>query len=173
MFGDTSSTTSTFDRQLIYVPLAGGDPAVVYNGVTAAQVDAFIKDNGLEGYRGSILPRNSQTADWVTRIDLRLSQEFPAFFPNGAKLEAFLDIRNLANLIDDSWGVQDQVEFPYIADAINARMEACAPVGTATCPAGGFRYIYSGVQTPARDTGNSTSPRRSSWAAKVGFKYKF
>ena len=173
MFGDTSSTSTTFDRQLIYVPLAGGDPAVVYSGVTAAQVDAFIKDNGLDRYRGSILPRNSQTADWVTRIDLRLSQEIPAFFPNGSKLEAFLDIRNLANLIDDAWGVQDQVEFPYVADAITARMESCTPVGTATCPAGGFRYVYTGVQQPARDTGNSTAPRRSSWAAKVGLKYKF
>jgi len=176
MFGDTSSATSTFNRQLLYIPTLS-DPLMRFEGAaTEALMTAFINNNDLGQYRGSILPKNSQTSDWVTRIDLRLSQEFPAFFPTGAKLEGFLDIKNLANLLNDEWGVQEQVEFPYMAAPVTARIESCAslPVGAPACAVGqSSRYVVTGVGTVPFDTANSTAARRSSWQMKIGVRYKF
>jgi len=171
MFGDTSSPTGVFSRQLLYIPTAGDQSVRFTTPAVEAAFNDFVSDNGLGKYRGQILPRNSETSDWVTRIDLRLSQEIPAFFPNGAKLEGFLDIRNLANLINNDWGVQEQVEFAYMASPVTAAIEPC-PAGTCTAT-GGYRYVYSGVSAIPMDTANSTAQRRSSWAMKVGLKYKF
>lgn len=176
MFGDTSSATATFNRQLLYIPTVG-DPLVRFEGAAnQALLDAFIKKNDLGQYRGSILPKNSQTSDWVTRIDLRLSQEFPAFFPTGAKLEGFLDIKNLANLLNDEWGVQEQVEFPFMAAPVTARIESCAslPGGAPACaPGQASRYVFTNVGSVPFDTANSTAGRRSSWQMKIGLRYKF
>ena len=170
MFGDTSSATATFNRQLLYIPTVG-DSRVRFASVAAETAfNNFVAANDLEQYRGQILPKNSQTSDWVTRIDLRLSQEFPAFFPTGAKLEGFLDIKNLANLLNDEWGVQEQVEFPYMAAPVTASIE-CATVCNAT--SGTYRYVYQTATAIPFDTANSTAARRSSWQMKVGVRYKF
>src|SRR5215217_1536690 len=173
MFGDTSSPTGVFSRQLLYVPTAGDSTVRFTTPAVQAAFDDFVSDNGLGKYRGQIVPRNSETSDWVTRVDLRLSQEIPAFFPNGAKLEAFLDVRNLANLINDDWGVQEQVEFAYMASPVTAAIEPCAGAPVACAPGQQYRYVYSGVTDVPFDTANSTAQRRSSWAMKVGLKYKF
>jgi hypothetical protein len=184
-WGDNSSPTSAQGRQLIYVPLAGSDPLVRYNftGSDAADqlagLEEFINTTDLADYRGNIAPRNLLTSPSIARVDLHLSQELPAFVPNGAKIEAFVDVRNFLNILNKNWGLQEQVEFAYIASVVDATIENCARLATGVpaCSAGQqYRYVYSNFRRPGFDTASDSGQqgaRRSTWQVKVGARYKF
>ena len=169
-FGDGAS-----NRQLFYVPRtdASGnvtltsDPLVTYvtTGATAINIDAFnayLKEVGLIRYAGQISPRNGFKSDTVNRFDIRLSQEFPAFFPGGAKLQAYMDIVNFGNLLNSKWGAIEQVDFPYTV-----------PIVATTIVNGGRQYQYSTFQKAVETLSNSDAPNRSLWQIKFGLKYSF
>lgn len=169
-WGDASAS-----RQLFYVPKtdASGnvtltsDPIVTYTttGATAVDVNAlndYLKQTGLIKYAGSIAPRNAFKNPDVSRFDLRLSQELPAFFPNQAKLTAYMDIVNLGNLINSKWGVVEQVDFPNTAQIM-----------AATIINNGTQYQYSSFAKAVKPLQNSDAPNRSLWQIKFGLKYSF
>lgn len=165
VFGDAGN-----GRQLLYVPktdssgavTATSDPVVTYDAAfNVAAFNAFIQETGLKDYAGSITPRNEFRAPSVTRIDVRLSQEIPAFVPRGSKLTAYMDIINLGNLLNDKWGVLEQVDFPYNAAVVDVRVDAQN------------RYIYSNFRKPVFTTSSSDGPTRSLWQIKFGLKYAF
>jgi hypothetical protein len=88
-------------RQLIYVPEVN-DANVVYGpDFDLAGFDAFVDEFNLA--RGQIVGRNSQNADWWTKVDLRISQQLPGF-TDDHKASAFLVIENFTNLLNDSGG---------------------------------------------------------------------
>ncbi|MCE2987481.1 MAG: TonB-dependent receptor, partial [Phenylobacterium sp.] len=122
IFGDGAS-----NRQLFYVPRVDSsgnvtltsDPIVTYaTGFNMAAFNEYLKGVGLTDHAGKISPRNGFRSDDVTRFDLRLSQELPAFVPNGAKLKLFADFINIGNMLNDEWGVLEQVDFPYAAPIV-------------------------------------------------------
>jgi hypothetical protein len=165
-FGDGAS-----NRQLFYVPrtdasgnvTATSDPRVVYAaGFDVAAFNAYLQDVGLTKHAGGIAPRNAFKADDVTRFDLRLQQEFPAFFPNGAKLTAYMDLVNFGNLIDKDWGAIEQVDFPYTV-----------PIVAPTIINNGTQYQYANFQRAVETLSNSDAPNRSLWQIKFGLKYSF
>ena len=170
LFGDFAS-----NRQLFYVPKTDGsgnvtatsDPIVVYTatGATAVDVSAlntYLKETGLIKYAGQIAPRNGFKNPDVSRFDLRLSQEIPAFFPNEAKLTAYMDIINLGNLINSKWGALEQVDFPSVA-----------PIIAANIINNGTQYQYSSFARAVKPLQNSDAPNRSLWQIKFGLKYAF
>lgn len=55
--------------------------------------------------------RNDQKGSWWTKIDLRVTQEVPAF-ADGHSGEVYLVVDNLTNFLRDDWGVLYQVNFP-------------------------------------------------------------
>ena len=55
----------------------------------------------------------SANADWSTRVDLRIDQEFPLFVEN-LKGRVFMKIYNLGNLLNDDWGRQYDAPFASI-----------------------------------------------------------
>jgi outer membrane receptor for ferrienterochelin and colicin len=126
--GDT--TFSRRDSQLLYVPTIG-DPGVIFSNTTQdlvndpvleADFNAFIAAAGLEGYRGSILPRNHDTTSSSTRFNLRFQQEIGLFDLPGvgeSKLNLYLDIENLGNLLNNDWGRVEQVFFPFNYTAVD------------------------------------------------------
>ncbi len=168
MFGNAVSSFSgrqATSNQLFYVPrLDGGaatatsDPIVGYApGFDLAGFNSFLQSSGLARYAGGVAPRNAFRGPSVTTIDIRISQELPAFVPHGAKVLAYMDIENLGNLLNDKWGVLEQYDFyrgvPVVQPAI----------------AGG-KYVYSGaVAAPAPYVVNSASL----WQIKFGLKYQF
>ena len=119
------------------------------------------------------MPRNSFTNPDVTTVDIRLSQELPAFFPNGAKLEVYMDIENLGNLLNDEWGVVEQYDFYRGVPVVNVQ---CGAGGAPACAAPGATYTYSGTgvngafQQPVKPFLRSEN---SLWQIKLGAKYKF
>ena len=94
-----------------------------------SDTDAFIDAQGLERYRGKIVPRNSGRSPWVTTVDLRLTQEIPIWRKTRGVVS--LDVENLANLINNDWGQVSQVSFIYVAPVLDANR-----IATTGCPGG-------------------------------------
>ncbi|HEY8615773.1 TonB-dependent receptor [Phenylobacterium sp.] len=160
---------------LLYVPTAN-DPRVVYGpGFDVARFQTFLENSGLSKYAGGIAPRNAFRQADVTTIDLRISQELPAFFPNGAKLEVFMDIENLGNLLNDDWGVLEQYDFSRMVPVIDVSCINAAGGAAPTCAAPGARYLYrgTGVNGAFQEPVKAYRRDQSLWQIKFGAKYKF
>ena len=151
------------EGELFYVPTGMDDPlfnaAASFGGDTATlgEFFDFLGSSGLNDYAGGIAPRNEFESDWYTSFDLRFSQEFPGFFPNGAKTAFFLDIENVGNLLNEDWGTLEQVRYEYFQ-----------PVANVDVVDG--QYVYSGF--PERSEKRITNSA-SLWQIQVGFKYAF
>ena len=105
-------------NDLIYIPKSQSEinfqPYTDANGNTFTpqqQWDAFNafidQDNYLSQNRGKIAERNGLVNPWYFNIDLRILQDFS--FMIGEKKHTFqlsLDILNVANLLNSSWGVR-------------------------------------------------------------------
>lgn len=146
---------NTRDRQLFYVPGSCTDVTLV--GITCDALNDFIARNGLEQYRGQIVPRNSHSAPWVHQVDLAFKQEIPSFF-EGHKAAFTLDIRNVGNLINSDWGRLEQVGFPSVV-----------PVTTPSIGADG-KYVYTGA---LGDPSINANAKSSVWQIQVGVRYEF
>ncbi len=163
---------------LFYVPqMSGGsitatsDPIVRYApGFDVGAFDAFVKSSGLSAYAGGIAPRNAFNTPDVTTVDLRISQELPAFFPGGAKLQVYMDVENLGNLLNDEWGKLEQYDFHR---SVPVATVSCVAAGTTTavnCGAPNATYLYSGSPTAIDPF---VVPESSLWRVKFGVKYRF
>jgi hypothetical protein len=73
-----------------------------------------------------------------------------------------MDIINLGNLLNDKWGVVEQVDFPSVA-----------PVVSTTIVNNGTQYQYSSFTKAVKPLSNSDAPNRSLWQVKVGVRYAF
>jgi hypothetical protein len=159
VFGDPRQAAR--QRQLFYVPTDASDVNLA-GGLTWEALDSFIESSGLAAYRGQIAPRNAFTSNWYTVLDLRLSQELPAFFPE-AKGIISIDIENFANLINSDWGQLSQVSFPYVSPVVQVN-------GISN---GVYTYAPISGQTGPRDVVNSISALPSVWRIQVGIKFQF
>ncbi|CAN5638576.1 TonB-dependent receptor [soil metagenome] len=73
-----------------------------------ANLNDFIERNAcLREARGTIIDRGACAEPWHNQFDLRVSQEIPTFGTQRAELT--LDILNVANLINGSWGRKEFV----------------------------------------------------------------
>ena len=95
-------------RHLLYVPTVDDAKVVYADGFDLEAFNAFIASEGLS--RGKIAGRNATNGDWWTKVDVRISQELPAF-AEGHRASAFFVIENLGNLLNDDWGVLKQGNF--------------------------------------------------------------
>ncbi len=175
MYGVTSAYSTR--TQPLYVPRADSsglvtatsDPLVRFgSGFNLADFNDFLKRTGLIDHAGKIAPRNGFRAPDVTTFDLHIAQELPAFFPGGARLEAYVDIENLGNLLNDEWGVIQQYNSPYASSA-NVDAINCARTATGCVAGAGNYYTY----TAFRAAQPSTFTSGSVWQAKFGVRYRF
>ncbi len=192
VWGDSSQQSR--QHQLFYVPANATD--VIYEGqctdvevnvVTgctsavsfssanaaaaafAAATEAFIHSEGLERYRGMIVPRNSGRSPWVTSLDLRLTQEIAIW--RKARGVVSLDIENLANLINNDWGRVSQVSFIYVAPVLDVNR-----IATTGCPGGADScYVYrpGAGQTGPTAPVTSLTALNSVWRVQLGLRFEF
>jgi hypothetical protein len=171
LFGESVSQ----QRGLFYVPQTVGgqvtatsDPIVRFGpGIDLAAFNAYLQRTGLIEYAGQITPRNAFKSPDVTTFDLHLEQEIPAFFPGGARLSLYADIENIGNLLNDEWGVVQQLGFPFYSTDIEA--VNCQVAGSA-CAAGiGNFYQYNRIAQDSASSFNASSV----WQAKIGIRYSF
>ncbi len=170
-------TVGNLNRQLLYVPTLNDTRVSFDSAATEAAFNTLVANNGLERFRGRIVPKNSNQSPDVFRVDLRLSQEIPGFFGD-SRFTVFADIENVLNLIDSDWGELRQVGFPQTASAV---LVQClnAPVPTGTAPGAGVvntstaqpcaQYRYSSVREPQFNL----VTRQSLYGIRVGVRFSF
>jgi len=142
-------------RQLLYVP-AVDDPNVVYGpDFDLDAFNAFVSSEGLG--RGKIASRNGTNGDWWTKVDVRVSQELPAF-AEGHRASAFFVIENLGNLLNDDWGVLKQGNF-VSESVVNASVNEDG------------QYVYN--EFYGADQRDSWSTGASLWEVRLGVSYRF
>lgn len=97
-----------YGKRIVVVAPGGSDlrtPEQIWN-----QIMALIDANPiLQSYQGKILPRNYVREPWLNQLDLRITQRLPVFATNN--IELTLDIQNILNLLSNSWGHQQSVNF--------------------------------------------------------------
>jgi len=167
--------SATRNRSLIYVPSGPSDINLVdYQAggrtVTAAEqwtnLNALIdEDSGLSSRRGQYAEKNGSRAPFSSQLDLAIKQNFGTDL--GGRLHKFqlsLDIFNLPNFINNSWGTN----FTIPGDFNNYflyEFEGYADDGTTPT----FTYRDS-------DLGNdrfNIAPLSSRWRMRLGFRYIF
>ena len=156
-FRDPATRSSVFgtigsgSRYLLYVPTGVNDPLVSYsNAAIAQQFDSFISSTKLAKYRGMVAPRNAFTSNWITKIDLHLSQELPLPLSSKARFTVFADIENFTNLINKNWGQIREFAFPYaVAPVTVGCLQGQVPTGAAAGSANPAGGTYAAVASNA------------------------
>jgi hypothetical protein len=155
-------------RHLVYVPNGTNDPKVVYGASgtqtadqAAALLDQIISNSPLQEFRGQVAGKNIGRSDDYWRVDLHVSQEIPLPARLG-QVEAFFDMENLLNFVNDEWGVLRQVPFQFAATIADV---SCVSVTSNNCT----QYRYSNV----REVTQNIIQGASVWQARFGVRYKF
>ncbi|MEM0912293.1 MAG: TonB-dependent receptor [Pseudomonadota bacterium] len=148
---------------LLYVPSGPDDPLfspLSFGGDAAAQQEFFdyIASTELAQYAGSIAPRNGDNSSWYTIVDVRITQELPAFDPEH-RFQVFLDIENFGNLLNSDWGRIERTEFEYERDVVSARITD-------------GQYEYLSLESDERIQ-NLEILDQSVWQIQFGIKYDF
>ena len=160
--GDANGDGFAGNDQL-YVPTGPTDPKVRW--INTAERDAFFAfaaESGLNKYAGQIAPRNSEHSPWTQTVDMTIRQAIPFGWRN-AKAEVYLQVINLANLVDDSWGIVEEVPFTYRRTVAGAIFD---PVTNQ------YGYVFNGATLDGLpQVADDTSTSR--WQAKLGITIKF
>jgi hypothetical protein len=156
IFGE-EQTFAAKNRELFYVPKGDGSD-VILNNIDQAAFDQFLRDTGLDKYRGQIAPRNAFQSPWYKRVDVRLAQDLPNPF-TGQRARLMIDIENVGNLIDHKWGRSTGVGFPYATPAVDVGIDT--PTG---------KYVYSNLRNANPDFVDVLA---SVWRIGIGVMYDF
>jgi len=148
------------DTFLAYIPSGADDSAVRYaDGYSYEQLNAVLEENGLNKYAGQIMPKNTETGPWVSRLDFKFEQEIPGFMDDH-KGSFYVSVKNLLNLIDSSAGKVYNTNFYNNRDLVSLEFDRDAN-----------QYVYSEGYSDSAPT--YFDAERSTWRIKVGVSYKF
>lgn len=150
-------------NDLIYVPTDIDDIALesynrMGNMITVEEqweaLNSFIENSEyLSTRRGEIAERNGSLLPWYTNLNARISQTIP-FGASGPAVDIFVDVFNLPNLLNSSWGTY---QIPANLRPIQAMQN------------GNFRVDPSALNTEfVDDTG-----LRSRWQLQFGARLRF
>ena len=141
-------------RQLLYVPTLN-DPRVVFaSAQNEAHFNDWVSKQGLENYRGEIMPRNAIEGSWWNKFDIRVEQQFPGFTAEH-KGSVYFVMENLGNFLNDDWGI------------VKEGSSQTAAVTTSINDNG--QYVYN-FREP---TAESRRVEPSLWEVRLGLSYKF
>jgi hypothetical protein len=152
--GSSGLGFNSSSRQSLYIPKVNDTTVVYADGFQLAQFNEFIKEEGLEKYRGQILPRNALNSDWWVKFDFRIEQEMMGFSEDH-KASAYLVVENLANLLNDDWGVLKQGS--SLTSAVDMHITDDG------------KYSYDEFYNNRQSVQNNASL----WEIRLGVKYKF
>ena len=182
VFGNDANGDSYKASDLVYIPREGDITSFLVTqagslvAATPEQIQQFYdfihSDSYLNEHQGQIARRNGTRAAWVNQVDLSFRQEIPGIFA-GNKGELRLDVYNFMNLLNNDWGQQSYVGYPYTRTLANYQ-----GVGA------DGKYIYelpvdkSGNYQPSQkviyDAGRNTKTNVvSRWSAMVTLRYTF
>ena len=177
----SSSFGAGSNAPLPYIPKSQANANLKDNGTyTAAQqwtdLDAFISgDKYLSTRRGLYAERNGLRTPWNHELDLKLMHEFRLSKTNSKQtLQISLDVFNVLNLINNSWGHVTFVTnlnnytvnfLKFVADASGKAVGA---------PSTGYTPTFNFVKPTGINSQYYTiDPLNSRWQGQFGVKYNF
>lgn len=94
-------------NSLIYIPTEAEMATMLWADDTSmGAFDAYIEaDKYLQAHRGRFAERNSHSLPFVHSLDLHVAQSFYFDKKSNRRVEITLDVLNLANLLNRSWGM--------------------------------------------------------------------
>jgi hypothetical protein len=170
-YGNDMNGDGVTGNDLMFVPSGPQSGQVVFRGDTASNhpnEDRFWSivnaNDGLRSAKGGVVKRNNDRSGWVNSIDMRVTQELPAF-RHEDKAEIAFDFLNIGNMLNKKWGRIDEVDFQgsggYIRSLVNfAGVDAQG------------RYIYTVMQSPT-DLVTRQNKGESQWAVQATMRYSF
>ena len=120
---------------------------------------AHVDSTALAKYKGTYAPRNAFTNPGNSRLDIRVTQEIPAFM-DGHKFVFYLDLLNVLNMLDD----EDGRVFEYGYN--NSRQIMVSGVTD------DGKFKISGVD-PDDSLYLQDGDGQSRWQLQMGLKYRF
>ena len=159
-FGDQSALDG--GDYLVYIPNGPDDALMDYEGgMSYDEIMEVVANAGLEGYAGSVVPKNIGKQPWITSMDLFVSQEVPGFHEDHKGM-VYMSIENFANLLNDDWGKVYQASYSSI-DLFDL---------------GGLsddnRYQYSrAYDGDSGQNWDTFETDESTWRIKIGVRYTF
>jgi outer membrane receptor protein involved in Fe transport len=164
-YGDANRDGWTFN-DLLYVPAGPSDPKVAWASTTERDAFfAFVNSTSLAKYMGSHAPRNSENSPWTQTIDLKIVQQIPIW--NRLRGELYINVLNFWNLIDDSWGLLEEVPFSYRRAVAAASYNAAGNGGL-----GQWNYTFTSNTLNTVPLVVNEYPV-SRWQAQVGVRVRF
>jgi outer membrane receptor for ferrienterochelin and colicin len=169
MNGDGNSS------DLMYIPKDENDITFVpKNGMTAKeQSDAFFKfleqDDYLLTHKGEYAQRFGAVMPWAHRFNVKLTQDFILNRARQTKIQLTLDVLNLGNLLNSSWGVSSA---QIVGTNNNAPLLAYAGVDattnrpTFTLPVDNLADYYTA-------TYKNVLSYASTWSMQLGVRFVF
>jgi hypothetical protein len=152
-------------RSLLYVPTGPTDPNVVFDPEFDQQAFfEYLDGAGLSGYGGGIAPRNEFRSPWWSKLDLRISQDLPAFSKNHYA-QLFFVIENLTNLLNDDWGVYYEQSFPRTRAIAEVSLLDNGTPNDFTDDQ--FEFLSFSPLSSSRVTSHSL------WSMRIGVSYNF
>ena len=160
-----------YNYDALYIPtdeqVAKGDFRFVSEGDKTRFMDYVHANNYLKNHQGEYAEAYSLYNPWVHRIDLSYKHDF-SFNVCGAKhtLQLLLDVKNVMNLFNSSWGVSKYLNPEIGSDPRILKYE------------GIDAYGYPTFSTPKSIDGNTKTfvPNKAigqCWNASIGIKYIF
>jgi hypothetical protein len=163
---------------LMYIPSNQNDIQFVdHNDMTAAQQAAafwaYVNDNEyLSQHIGEYAERFGHIRPWIHRFDMKILQDIFSNFGSARKytLQASLDLLNIGNMINDSWGTYS---YNPLASYDNVRPLTRVDLPTATT-APTFRLNANSIEEfqEKSQVGKSISTT-STWGALLGLRFVF
>ena len=145
-------------RSLFYMPSGPDDPNVRFDpGFDTDAFFAYARQDGLDKYGGQIVPKNKFNSDWWTKVDIKITQEFPGF-NSEHRGSAYIVIENFLNFLNDDWGVLKEQGFPRQRDIVEASLDTDTN-----------QYVFE--EFFPRQQGRATDA--SLWELRVGVNYNF
>ena len=122
---------------------------------------------------GRIMARNACRAPWSNRLDLRIAQTIRA---KGIEGELSLDLLNVLNLVNSSWGLVQTTKPVVQLFRVYRRVPNPPPDQRGV---GDLRLVYIGGTQRDRETGEVTAARplapevpSSQWRAQIGLRLR-
>lgn len=148
-------------NDLIYIPTDAEIEQMTFSGTAQEQeeqrraLNAFIvQDEYLSAHRGEYAEKYAILSPWYSTWDMRIAQNFKLAVTN---LQLTMDILNLGNLINSSWGVR---QYPTNTQ----------PIGVSVDGSGNPTYSFDTTQTK---TFNDDFSLLSRWQIQFGIRLSF
>jgi len=158
-------------NDLIYIPRSQTEiqfaPDTLPSGAIVSpqeqwdQLNAFINQDGyLSSHRGQIAERFGESNPWYNNVDLRILQDFSVGSATRHAFQLSVDILNVGNLLNSSWGVRKVASVPAQSPLTLVRFDNS---GSVPVPV----FNFTGPATTFIDDPSLLSR----WRVQIGLRY--